>query len=108
MIGANACGGSRRDGDGTGTSPKFEFTGFEFVQGSFVVEEYDFAIRFATRLKPDAQLRHYGVADQPTVHIYLTLASSSADNDAAGANGWEYCVGITIGEKHRTFSSTLE
>jgi len=23
---------------------------------------------------------------------------------AAGANGWEYCVGITIGEKDGTFS----
>ena len=92
-IRANARRGSRRDGDGAGTGRKLEFTGFEFVQGSFVLEEYDFAIRFAASLKPDAQLRHYGVADQPTVHIYLTLASSSADNDAAGANGWEYGVG---------------
>src|SRR5882757_4873925 len=107
-ICANARRGSRRDGDGAGTSRKFEFTGFEFVQVSLVLEEYDFAIRFAAGLEPDAQLRHYGVADQPIMHIYLTRATSSADDEAAGANAWEYCVGITIGEKDGTFSSMFE
>src|SRR5882757_2055970 len=107
-ICADARRGSRRNGDGAGTSRKFKFTGFELVQVSLVLEEYYFAIRFAARLKPDAQLRHYGVADQPVMHIYLTLASSSADDEAAGANGREYGVGITIGEKDGTFSSMFE
>ena len=106
--GANARRGSRRDGDGAGTSRKFKFAGFEFVQVSLVLEEYDFAIRFAARLKPDAQLRHYGVADRPIMHIHLTLASGAADDEAAGADGWEYGVRITIGEKDGTLSRMLE
>jgi hypothetical protein len=54
------------------------------------------------------ELRYYGVADQPIMHIYLTRTTSSADDEAAGANAWEYCVGITIGEKDGTFSSMFE
>jgi hypothetical protein len=108
VICADARGGSRSDRDGAGASRKFKFTGFEFVQVSLVLEEYDFAISLAARLKPDAQLRHHGVADHLIVHIYLTLAPSSADDEAAGANGWEYGVRITIGEKDGTLSGMLE
>src|SRR5271163_1571356 len=107
-IGANARRSTCRDGDGAGASRKFEFTGFEFVQVSLVLEEYDLAIRFSARLEPDAQLGHNGVADQPIMHIYLTFSSSSADDEAAGADGWEYRIGITIGEKDGAFSGMFE
>jgi hypothetical protein len=36
------------------------------------------------------------------MYIHPALASSSADDEAAGAYGWEYCVGITIIEKDGT------
>jgi hypothetical protein len=42
------------------------------------------------------------------MYIYLTLASSPTDEEAACANGWEYGVGITIGEEDGTFSGMLE
>jgi hypothetical protein len=40
--------------------------------------------------------------------VYLTLTSSSSDDEAAGANGWEYCVGIAMCEKDGTFTGMLE
>src|SRR5579863_549751 len=100
--------GSRPDGDGAGASRKFKFTGFKFIQESLLLEEYDLAVRLAARLKPDAQLRHDSVADHLIVHIYLTLAPSSADDEATGANGWEYGVRIAIGEKDGALSGMLE
>ena len=42
------------------------------------------------------------------MHIDLALASSSADDEAAGANSRKYRIGIAIGEKDGTFPGMLE
>src|ERR1700733_4627974 len=107
-IGTHSGGGSRGDGDGAGAGAKFEFTGFEFIQVLFVLEEYYLTERFAAGLKPEAQLRHHGGADYLILHIYPTAPSSTADDEASGANGGEYCVGIAIVEKYGAFAGVLE
>ena len=40
------------------------------------------------------------------MHIYLAHPPSSADDEAAGADGWEYREGIALREKDGTFSNT--
>ena len=73
-----------------------------------VLKEYYLAERFSAGLKPEAQLRHHGGADHLIIYIYPTAPSSTADDEASGANGGEYCVGITVVEKYGAFAGVLE
>jgi len=74
---------------------------------SLVLKEYDFAIRFAAGLEPDAQLRHYGVADEPIMHIHLN-PRLELHRRRGTRQSLEYSVGITIVEKDSTFSGMFE
>jgi hypothetical protein len=62
----------------------------------------------AAGLKADAQLCHQRVADEPVMHIHVTLTARTADNQASRAYSWEDGVRIAIIEEYGAFSRMLE
>src|SRR5271166_4526093 len=63
-IGTNTRRRTCSNGYGASTGVKFEFTGFEFLQITLVLEEDYLAISLAAELQSHAQLRHRRVTDE--------------------------------------------
>ena len=80
----------------------------EFIQITLVLEKNYLAIRLATGLQSDAQLRHRRVTDESVMHIHMTFASCTADYKAARAYRREYRIRVAVIEERRTISRMLE
>src|SRR5579859_5380003 len=82
-IGTDAGRRAPGNGDGACAGIEFELARFELIEGTLVLEKDDLAVRFPAGLKSNAQLRHRRIADDPVMHVHVTLASRAADDQPA-------------------------